>query len=1397
LNLAAQLRIPQRWQRIVRVIAVVWTIMGTVMLVATVGAWRYARSPAGRARLAALAQKELLPIIPGLRVRELGRGAGGELIAAGVDIWDAEGRRAVHVDQVRVRPHWTSLLRQHVRLEEVRLEGVRILGRASSSDGGDRRLNLATLLAPRGGATTAAPPPRAKETDHLPIPVHIERLVVTDLAADVWAGGGAPHATVDQLSFEARLDSEGRHTSAVVPRLEARGNVDERPFRIALTAHGDLTERRIEAVLDALSVAGVTPEGTLDLRAGVSGELAALKVWLKGTGPSGAAVAATGSVELEPARYDLRLTGDAPALRALFDGAPDGGVALQVQARGHGTPLQDGSAATIEAYVPRASVAGHAIDAAYVRASSTGRAWQLERADAHAPGIAVHAEGTGEGPRVTARATVDVHDVVAARRTAGLRPAAAPSVPARGRGHLEAKLEGRVDERISFDVEGHARALAATVWGRLRALDLSVRGVATRGEHHDWTVAARGNGRLDGLDGPTVALASARFEASASASGPDAQSLQVGRLSFAGTRLRVDKTTFERITVQGRADRTSVALSGQATGRAGSATVAAHGRRRADRLDITLDRVELAVTAPGPRQRLTLARPARVAVRLGEDIQVADLDLRADGELLSGAATISATARLSRPPAGTPWARADIILDKLTTAGIPPITGTVHASADGRRAHGEVALRMGASTFAATVDAPAPLRASLGELRLSRTGRVELTLDSKNLDLASLPPLQRALSRRGLVGGRITVHGTVSGDIAQPDVKLALDVRALELRDVTGQGRDSVIHTIPGIGASVQISTAQDRIETNGKVFMYGAGVASFQGTLRAGPGALLAGSDPRQAPLAARVDIPRFQLNALKSLSDELRDTHGWLTGSATVSGTLAHPRGQAELTVVDARVDQLSVGRVVVRANADGQALRLAGRIDPGGQTGALTANAKVSLGADRTLDARIEARQFNPGVMRPFVTGVRELDGVVDAQVRASGALPAINLSGRVYAYRGRLGLVGQPTFRDVGLAASLRPGRLELEKLQMYSGDGSLEARGWMNLDGLRPRSGVVTGSASRFTIAAAGVSGARLDGAWAVEIAQRDSVLGGKVNIPHAAVWLPKLALGGRKPQRITPHDDVRFIDGASRAADAQQRAAAKGDGKEPLTVNVQAKARTVYVRGKDLDLELESAVTLKTPPTGGALQLLGSVRIRRGRINIQGQRFDVGTGAITFDGLPSNPRVDITLSRNYPEARVLVEIHGRPSKPELRLSSEPAIYDQGQIVSLILTGQAQGRPSGGGSFDPTATIATAVLVKLADKVAPEVGLDVIRIERAKPSDDAATTAAGDFAGRVEVGKYVNDRVYVSYAHRFGATERQNANEAHAEYRISAHWLAETVFGDAGVGGVDAFWIYRY
>ena len=73
-----------------------------------------------------------------------------------------------------------------------------------------------------------------------------------------------------------------------------------------------------------------------------------------------------------------------------------------------------------------------------------------------------------------------------------------------------------------------------------------------------------------------------------------------------------------------------------------------------------------------------------------------------------------------------------------------------------------------------------------------------------------------------------------------------------------------------------------------------------------------------------------------------------------------------------------------------------------------------------------------------------------------------------------------------------------------------------------------------------------------------------------------------------------------------------------------------------------------------------------------------------------------DPELDLKLTRQYPEALVIIELRGTPKKPELHLTSDPSVYDQSQIVSLILTGQTGGQPSTGKAFDPTAAVAHRV-----------------------------------------------------------------------------------------------------
>ena len=161
-------------------------------------------------------------------------------------------------------------------------------------------------------------------------------------------------------------------------------------------------------------------------------------------------------------------------------------------------------------------------------------------------------------------------------------------------------------------------------------------------------------------------------------------------------------------------------------------------------------------------------------------------------------------------------------------------------------------------------------------------------------------------------------------------------------------------------------------------------------------------------------------------------------------------------------------------------------------------------------------------------------------------AEGSVAAPRVRASLAVDKGRVGVTGQPTFQDVRANATLEPGRADLHSLAMRSGGGTLDGKGWALLggpSGMSPRSTVFTAHAHRFLVAAAGSTGARIDGDLAVNAALREDVLTGKVEIPDANVWLPKgpPTGSGRDLQKIGAHPDVHFVDQTALAAAERDR----------------------------------------------------------------------------------------------------------------------------------------------------------------------------------------------------------------------------------------------------------------
>jgi autotransporter translocation and assembly factor TamB len=1183
-------------------------------------------------------------------------------------------------------------------------------------------------------APAAAPPAPAAPRGR-PWTIVVERVLV-DGASGTFEPESGDTRRLLGLHVEGRLRLAGDDVAVFVRELSARAETRERALELSVKdARFALAARSVEAAIGRATVGGLLPDDeVVSISARASGPRARVEAHLDVSASAAGHVALEGTVALP--------RGPGGALRL---GTYDLTAAAELDAT---------------ALAPRAP---------------PGRI-----------AASLRARGDGVPLEPGARAEVDLRLLPTAM--AGLRVESA---------HVRATSRGR---KLVADV-------AARVHGRRG--EVSGRGqIALHAEGTLDALVVRAEGDLANLAVGDVRIghATLALDAHGTAAAPS------GTMSLVASRVVAgrDVPVIERANVDLSGDRGRLRLLASARGPRLRAAVGAAGVVTAKSADVTISQLALDVTTRTFRQQLALEQPARVRVRAGEGVTLERTVVTGAGARFTGTAELEGELH-ARPPRRGPLARVALRLTKASTGGLPSVDADLTATITGARAVVHLAAEVPSARARLELAADLPVVVPRHGLpKLAPRGPVEVRLESDRVALQAIPPLQRAIARSGITGGTMSIELEASGDISRPEAHADLELRDVAYRNLAGLGRDSRLKTVPGLGGSLKIDAKGGSLAADASLLVRDARVLTAHATVPVELGRVLAGERPRRLPLRANVEIPELRLASLTDFTDLLKGVDGRLHGRIELGGTLERPSGTADLAIDGAEVDKLTFKEVKLHADADdgqhGTDGKVAGKLAVVETTGGrLDGSFTLERAANARLAAQVTAKDLDVRFARLFLSNVREIAGLAQLSVTAKGSPSAPQVSGSLTLDKGRLGIVGQPTFRDLRLAVALEPGRISLNQLEMTSGDGRLQGKGWLTLGGARgmtPRRAVLQVHAHRFLVAVKGASGARVDGDLAFDAALEADVLAGKVEVPNANVWLAKTpSPTGGSLQKVGPHNDVQFVDAtavaaAARDAEQKQRAAHAA-----LRLALNAKASPVYVRGKDMDLEVHSDVqigTVESGPHRGALTLGGAIHIPRGRLNLQGQRFDVEHGDVTFDGTwDINPALDIRLTRQFSEARVVIELRGTPRSPQLRMSSEPPIYDQTQIVSLLLTGTPGGQPaSGGKGVDPTSAVATAVLGRLADQVAPELGLDVMRVEK-QDVKTAEGTATGVTNTRVEVGKYISQRVYLSYAHVFGAPSTANQNEAHVEYRVSRRWVLETIFGDAGQGGIDALWTHRF
>ncbi len=693
----------------------------------------------------------------------------------------------------------------------------------------------------------------------------------------------------------------------------------------------------------------------------------------------------------------------------------------------------------------------------------------------------------------------------------------------------------------------------------------------------------------------------------------------------------------------------------------------------------------------------------------------------------------------------------------------------------------------------------------------------ELALEA---DVREVP--LKLLSEAGLsstpVDGALSARAQVTGTALSPRGEVSVSGRRLSTQGV--KPLDAFIRVRAG-----EEVHADARAEQGGQ--------SIFTATARFNPKQLEDMNGLAQAPISLEANLGPLSLTELQAATQPAEvdpaqappKVRGTLVGRLALSGTLHDPQVALRVRVDGLGAESTPDGQVAVNLdyrNAK-ESLDLLLKSQNGGEMhAAATAHVDLAYPAvtrkpqldTAPVDARFEAKDFDPAFLSNLTGAVAKLGGLLYADAHVSGTMGSPTVKGRLEWKDGLLFTHGNGDFTNIHFLATGDNDRIELEELTAKSGNGTAR------LSALATR----TGSKTFKLHAAAEVNKfpATSQGQVAATLSLRSTLDGDaspnrvtikNLDIPEAHIQLPDVER--KNVQKLDdPPDVLLTLNGkpvrgtktkapGNMSAGAQSREGGSGNGGTAspgsgragmqLTVLVNA-PRNLWIQGNDINTEIGLSdgfrVEYATQP-----KVFGDVNVIRGRLDVFGRRFDLQRDSkVSFAGPAIAPGLNVTAAykNELEQVTVYLKIQGEAEKLQLQPTSEPPLPET-EIYTLLATGHTSlhhGTGKSSPSGEAASLVGSVAASQLKKTLSSKVPLDVLSIQ-AGDSGIAGT--------KLEAGTYVNDRFYLGFTGRIGADPMrgENSNEVDLEYQLSKHWSVNGSYGDARAGDAGVTWRKDY
>jgi translocation and assembly module TamB len=203
----------------------------------------------------------------------------------------------------------------------------------------------------------------------------------------------------------------------------------------------------------------------------------------------------------------------------------------------------------------------------------------------------------------------------------------------------------------------------------------------------------------------------------------------------------------------------------------------------------------------------------------------------------------------------------------------------------------------------------------------------------------------------------------------------------------------------------------------------------------------------------------------------------------------------------------------------------------------------------------------------------------------------------------------------------------------------------------------------------------------------------------------------------------------------------------------------------------------------------------GQIRLKRGgSLDVQGRKFTIQDGTVTFVDDPANPQVIVKAAWTAPDATLVIATFTGPLKTgKVTLTSEPQL-PQEEIVQLLLFGSADGTQAQGA---PASTQDSAIATAGGEAAQPlnhmfnQLGLGAVTAKV-----DTANSSNPKPEVEVQIARDLSLQIAVVLGQ-----PQPGVNPDHTlatvDWRFLKMWSLATTVGDAGTTIFDLLWQRRY